>query len=400
MEAARELGYPAGSMSRHLARARELLRGRLVRRGAVPSAALLGAELTSLTSRAALTSALVNGTVRTCATFVIYPGASTAIPAKVLALADGALKSMFIANLKIAAAVIVAFCALGTGASVLWHRATPAGTLNDEPAPLSADKSKPREQQAPLLKAKPAQKPPAPKQDAEPPPPTDASSAWERRLAALRDMLDKPVSVEFDKAPVDDAISYLQDRYGLPIVFDREAFKDEAELKELRRHIVEIQKVSGIDLRTVLRQVLCQAQADYRVRDNGLFIFPTEYATSGRLLQQPVMVSFQQTPLDRALARVAAQSGVSIVLDARAARDAKVAITADLDNVPLETAVRILSDMAALKPVAMGNTIYVTTAANARVLEAERKAGSPQQPTSAPKKLKEETPKSATPKAS
>jgi RNA polymerase sigma factor (sigma-70 family) len=397
LEAARELGYPAGSMSRHLARARELLRGRLVRRGVAPSAALLGAELTSLTSRAALTSALVNGTIRTCAMFAIYPGASTAIPAKVLALADGALKSMFIANLKIAAAVLIAFCALGTGAGVLWHQATPAGTLNDDQAPLAADQTQSREQQAPLPKAKPAQKPPAPKLDAEPPPPADVASMWESRLAGLRGILDKCVTVEFLDAPLVDAMSFLQERYGPPIVFDREAFKDEAELKELRKSIVQTEKLSGIELRAVLRQLLCQAQADYRLRDTGVFIFPMEYVTSGRLLQQPVMVSFQQTPLDRALARVAAQSGVSIVLDARAARDAKVAITADLDNVPLATAVRILSDMAALKLVAMGNTLYVTTAANARKLEAERKASPPQQPTSAPKKLKEEAPKSGAP---
>jgi RNA polymerase sigma-70 factor (ECF subfamily) len=397
IEAARELGYPAGSMSRHLARARELLQGRLIRRGVAPSAALLGAELTSLTSRAALPSALVNGTVRTCATFAIYPGASTAIPAKVLALADGALKSMLIANLKIAAAVLVAFCALGTGAGVLWNRAAPTGTLNDEQAPLSVEKSKPREEQAPLQKAKPAQKAPAPKQEAEPPPPADASSAWERRLAELRDILDKPVSVEFDKVPLADAMSYLQERYGFPIVYDREAFKDEVELQEFRKNIVQAEKVSGVDLRSVFRQVLCQVQADYRLRDTGVFIFPMEYVTSGRLLQQPVLVSFRQTSLDRALARVAAQSGVNIVLDARVARDAKVAITADLDNAPLETAVRILSDMAALKPVAMGNTLYVTTAANACKLEAERKASAPQPPTSAPKKPKEEAPKSGAP---
>ena len=83
----------------------------------------------------------------------------------------------------------------------------------------------------------------------------------------------------------------------------------------------------------------------------------------------------------------------SVVLDARAAKDAKLAITADLDNVPLETAVRILADMASLKPVALSNTFYVTSIANARVLEAERTTGSPPHPTSVPKKAKEDPPK-------
>src|SRR6516162_1777976 len=44
-EAASQLGWPSGSMSRHLARAHDLLRERLVRRGVVLSATLLTAAI-------------------------------------------------------------------------------------------------------------------------------------------------------------------------------------------------------------------------------------------------------------------------------------------------------------------------------------------------------------------
>ena len=176
VEAARELGYPPGSMSRHLARARELLRGRLVRRGVALSTALLGLELASLPARAALPSVLVGSTVQACTTFAIYQGAG-AISTKVLALADGALKSMFIAHLKMAAIVVVAVCALSAGAGAAWHRATTAQAITEDEAPLSADKSPPLEQQPPSPNSKPTPKPPASKENIQPGP-----DVWERQL--------------------------------------------------------------------------------------------------------------------------------------------------------------------------------------------------------------------------
>src|SRR5262249_47676269 len=52
-QAARELGWPPGSMSRWLTRGKEMLRRRLVRRGVAVSAPLLGAALTGLSAEAA-----------------------------------------------------------------------------------------------------------------------------------------------------------------------------------------------------------------------------------------------------------------------------------------------------------------------------------------------------------
>src|SRR5262249_5716110 len=52
-EAARELGWPVGSMSRWLTRGKELLRKRLIRRGVMVSTAVLGAALAELSAEAA-----------------------------------------------------------------------------------------------------------------------------------------------------------------------------------------------------------------------------------------------------------------------------------------------------------------------------------------------------------
>jgi hypothetical protein len=62
-EAAQELGYPAGSMSRHLTRGRELLRERLSGRGVTLSATALTASLAEMAT-AAPPPAAINATIQ------------------------------------------------------------------------------------------------------------------------------------------------------------------------------------------------------------------------------------------------------------------------------------------------------------------------------------------------
>jgi hypothetical protein len=61
-----------------------------------------------------------------------------------------------------------------------------------------------------------------------------------------------------------------------------------------------------------------------------------------------------------------------VILDIRTAEKGQVAVTADLHNAPLQDAVRILSDMAGLRSVALENIIYVTTPENSAKIEADK----------------------------
>ena len=73
------------------------------------------------------------------------------------------------------------------------------------------------------------------------------------------------------------------------------------------------------------------------------------------------MHKFDKRPLGEALKKLADDTPWSLVLDARVGDKAKLEITTTLKSVPLDTAVRILADMADLQPVIMDNVIYVTT---------------------------------------
>jgi hypothetical protein len=118
-EAARELGWPRGTVSGRLARARDLLRGRLARRGLALSATALTGLMAAPAAKASLPPALAVATVEAAAGFVA--GAAAATPA--VALAQGVLQTMFAVNLKVTACVLLAVGTLGAGAGFVTQKA-------------------------------------------------------------------------------------------------------------------------------------------------------------------------------------------------------------------------------------------------------------------------------------
>lgn len=104
-EAALALGWPAGSMSRRLSRARELLRERLVGRGVGLPAALLGVAAAS-DLEAAAPASLLTATVRAA---VAFGGGQVAVEVSTGArvLAQAYLKGMAMTKIKVIAAVVI-----------------------------------------------------------------------------------------------------------------------------------------------------------------------------------------------------------------------------------------------------------------------------------------------------
>jgi RNA polymerase sigma factor (sigma-70 family) len=123
-EAAQELGCPAGSMSRHLTRGRELLRERLNGRGVALSSAVLTTTLAETTS-AAVPPAMIHATIQAGLVYATGQAAAALSPSAV-ALAEGLLKATAFSRLKVAAALILALTLVGTG-SVLAYRNRGAG---------------------------------------------------------------------------------------------------------------------------------------------------------------------------------------------------------------------------------------------------------------------------------
>src|SRR5262249_1285354 len=82
-----------------------------------------------------------------------------------------------------------------------------------------------------------------------------------------------------------------------------------------------------------------------------------------------VQNTFEKKALEKVLRELADECEFSIVLDGRVEDKAKAVVSGRFQNTPLDTAVRLLADMADLKPFLVDNVLYVTSKENAALLE-------------------------------
>jgi uncharacterized protein (TIGR03067 family) len=126
-EAALQLGWPQGTLSVRLMRARAMLARRLKKKaGSVPDVSVLADVLAEDAVTARLPAALVVSTVSAAHLFAAGQAAAAgAISAQVAALTEGVLKAMLFTKLKVASAILLLALAL-TSAGLLGYSAVTA----------------------------------------------------------------------------------------------------------------------------------------------------------------------------------------------------------------------------------------------------------------------------------
>jgi RNA polymerase sigma factor (sigma-70 family) len=406
-EAARVLGWPEGSVSGRLARARELLRSRLIRRGITLSATGLVAALTEQVAPAAVPAVLTNRTCTAAVGFVLRQGTTGAISTSTLRLAEGVLNVMTVNRLKLMAALILMLGGMGVAVGAVAGR-------GEQPRPGLPEPSKPPVEFLARAPRPVAPAPARPEAPAEQPPVRDGRRA--------QDVLLYPQDWEEIPDPtftLGNMLNSLSDKFSRPgdnppffLTFDInwEAFVA-AGLKDpsmvLATPIAEkriLPKQVNVSLGERLKKILEPLQekvpggVTFVIRPDRVEIttrkavreefYPDRTEKDARL-PPLIHASFTKKPLDEALREIMQIApGFNIVLNPKAS-GTTAPVTATFQTVPADTAVFLLARMAGLKPVQVDNVLYVTTPEDAESIRKERQVqtrGSKPRPETAEKK--------------
>jgi hypothetical protein len=183
----------------------------------------------------------------------------------------------------------------------------------------------------------------------------------------VRKALDQAVDLDVTEQPLQLAINQLHEQTKINFVFDRLALQQSG--IDPNQQPVNC-KQQNAKVRTILRSLLSQYSLAYAIVGDNIII-STEEGALTRQLKQKVSVDLDQVPLATALKDLAQETGCNLLVDKKTAKEAQAEVTLQLEDVPLDTIVRLLCEQASLKPVRMGNVLFVTNKAKAAELRAE-----------------------------
>jgi hypothetical protein len=191
----------------------------------------------------------------------------------------------------------------------------------------------------------------------------------------LRQALDKTITVDFTGQSLIETLNHIRDRAGLKVKIDDQA------LAAIGMHPLlngggggapEAIHVKATNEKTsqVLRKFLSPYQLCYVIIDDTLLITSEDTAVM-RQMRQRVSIDFDEVPLKKAVRELAKNHAINLVIDPKVMKQSETPVSLQLENTGIETALRLLAEMANLKAVRMGNVMFITSEEKAKKIREE-----------------------------
>lgn len=180
-------------------------------------------------------------------------------------------------------------------------------------------------------------------------------------MAAARKALDEVGDMNYQARTLNDVITDLKEKSKIAVVLDNSVYQFGLDPNQPTVNV----NLKGVKLKDGLRKVLEPYNLKFALTQDGLYI-SSEEGVITRQLRQRVSVDCDGTEFAAAVKQLAADTGANLVVDPRFADKAKKAVTLKLDDVPLESAVRLLAEVADLRAVRTNNVLWVTTPEKAK----------------------------------
>lgn len=180
-------------------------------------------------------------------------------------------------------------------------------------------------------------------------------------LAAARKALDEVGDMNYQARSLNDVITDLKEKSKIAVILDNSVYQFGLDPTQQNVNV----NLKQVKLRDGLKAALAPYNLRFGLTQEGLFI-STEDGVITRQLRQRVSVDCDGTEFGTAVKQLATDTGVNVVIDPRLGDKAKKSVTLKLEDVPLETAVRLLAEVTDLRAVRSSNVLFVTSMEKAK----------------------------------
>ena len=195
----------------------------------------------------------------------------------------------------------------------------------------------------------------------------------------LHAALDKTVTLKIERQPLSLAIDMLREKSKINFVIDSLTIQQTLGFTPDQPPSPVDLDLKQVKVRAALRSILSPYGLSFASVGDTVVI-TTEDMAMLRQMRQRVNVDLNKVEFTEALKQLGRDTATNLIVDSRVEKEAKAPVSMQLEDVPLETAVRLLAEMAGLKPVRVGNVLFVTKKETANELRADPDLQQPGQP--------------------